>query len=55
MILTKSDKDRKIYTRFNALVADGYSKMQATEVVMKEFNVLSTMTIYNIRKRCGNF
>jgi len=52
MIMTKQEKDTIIYSRFNSLLESGYSKTQATAVIMNEFNILSTMTVYNIRKRC---
>lgn len=51
-MMTKQEKDRKIYRRFGRLVEQGYSIMQATKRVMKEYNILSSMTVYNIRKRC---
>ncbi|MDR2919718.1 MAG: hypothetical protein LBV72_10195 [Tannerella sp.] len=51
-MITKQEKDKKTYDRFNALVASGFTKGQATHKVMKDFKILSPMTIYNIRKRC---
>lgn len=52
-MMTKEEKDRKIYRRFSKLIERGYSIMQATKQVMDEYNILSSMTVYNIRKRCS--
>ena len=52
-MMTKQEKDRKIYRRYSQLIERGYSVMRATEQVMEEYNILSSMTIYNIRQRCS--
>lgn len=51
--MTKKEKDKLVHNRFQTLRGEGYTISQATRVVKKEFNILSDMTVFNIRKRCA--
>lgn len=52
-MITKREKDKKIVERFNYLIATGISKTEATDIIMREFNILTAATVWRIRKKLG--
>lgn len=50
-LLTKVEKDKKVYLFYRSRRAAGRTKTQAAHDTMQKFNILSIVTVYNIRKR----
>ena len=44
----KRERDEKIYKRFNELIADGYMKSRAYEIIKEEYGLFSSTGVYHI-------
>lgn len=51
MIETKKDYYLEVAKKFNGYVKDGLTNTQATNRVMRDFHILSPVTVFNIRRK----
>lgn len=49
--MTRKERDEEIVRLFEEHLKNGLSKMQATEEVQKEFRFLTSVPVYNARRR----
>lgn len=54
MANTMTKKHERIVARFRRLIEKGKSIVEATDIVMNEFNYSSPASIYNIRRKFGD-
>lgn len=53
MFETKKEYYAAVAKRFQAYQSSGMNVTQATNRVMKEFNIMTPATVFNIRRRAG--
>lgn len=51
MLMTRREKEEKVYDYLCKLINDGERRGQAIEKVQKKFAILHPQTVYNIEKR----
>ena len=53
MFETKIDYYAAVAKRFQAYQSNGMNVTQATKRVMKDFNIMTPATVFNIRRKAG--